>query len=106
MGWASMRDRMLRTAVAALNDGAAFYQDPTGTTVAQAVEVMIDHNLQQNGPDGLSFLSELVGITWRKAQLASVGRGGIFAHSGARYLVEEIIADDGHMVTAACMVAP
>jgi hypothetical protein len=104
MGWASMRDRMLRTTVAALNDGCATYQDPAGSVPIGGVEVLVDYNLQMAGAEGL-FITDQVGITWRKASLPSTGRGGIFTHCGKRYVIENVIADDGHMITAACMVA-
>jgi hypothetical protein len=100
-----MRDRMIRTTVAALNDGCAAYKDPNGIPIAGGVEVLVDYNLQRAGPDGV-FITEQVGITWRKAALPTAGRGGVFTHADINYLVEEIIADDGHMITAACMVMP
>lgn len=105
MAWAGMRDRMLRTTVAVLNDGCATYQSPQGSLIASDVQVLVDYNLQMAGAEGM-FLTEQVGITWRKASLPSAGRGGIFTHSGKRYVIEDVIADDGHMITAACMVAP
>jgi hypothetical protein len=100
-----MRDRMLRTTVASLNDGCATYQGPAGSVPLGGVEVLVDYNLQRAGPEGI-FITDQVGITWRKAALPSAGRGGVFTHSGKRYLVEDVIADDGHMITAACMVMP
>ena len=59
-------------------------------------------NLMQNGPDGM-MPTEATGITWRKAQLQDVTRGGVFVHAGRRFIVEQKIMDDGHMATAACM---
>jgi hypothetical protein len=105
MSWASMRDGMLRATVAALNDGCANYQGPAGSLPVTGVEVLVDYNLQRAGPDGI-FITEQVGITWRKAALPGAGRGGVFTHAGIKYLVEEVIANDGHMITAACMVTP
>lgn len=98
-----MRDRMLRTTVAVLNDGCATYQDSAGSVPLGGVEVLVDYNLQRAGPEGI-FITDQVGITWRKAALPGAGRGGVFTHLGKRYLVEEVIANDGHMITAACMV--
>lgn len=105
MAWADMRDRMHSRVVAHLKDGAAQYTAPAGGAVVSGVEVIIDHNLMQNGPEGV-FRSDAVGITWRKAQLAAAQRGGVFAFGDAAYVVEETITDDGHMITAACMVQP
>lgn len=104
MGWGSMRDRMLRTTVVVLNDGCATYQNSAGLPVGNVL-VMVDFNLQRTGPEGV-FATDQVGITWRKVEMPSAMRGGIFTHHGKRYLVEDLIADDGHMLTAACMEAP
>lgn len=100
-----MRDRMHQRVVARLNDGSAEYQGPSPAPVVTGIEVIIDHNLLQNGADGV-FRSNAVGISWRKAQLAQVVRGGVFTHGSNSYVIEDTIADDGHMITAACMVLP
>lgn len=101
-----MRDRLHERVVARLNDGTAEYLARDGRLVASNLTVIVDHNLMQNGPEGL-MRSEAVGITWRKQLLESVERGGVFVLCcGRRLLVEDIAADDGHMVTAACMEAP
>ena len=105
MGWAEMRDRMHERVVAHLNDGCAQYQGPDGTPAQSGVTVIIDRNLMQNGPEGV-FRSDAVGVSWRKCQLATAERGGFFSYCGERLVVEDVIADDGHMVTAACMVQP
>ncbi len=99
-----MRDRMLRTTVAVLNDGCAAYQDPAGKPVGEVL-VMVDYNLRRAGPEGV-FATDQVGITWRKTEMPTAKRGGIFTHQAKRYLVEEVIVDDGHMATAACMEIP
>ncbi len=105
MAWADMRDRMHQRVVARLKDGCAQYTGPSGAPVVAGVEVIVDQNLMQNGPDGV-FRSKAVGITWRKEQLDHAERGGVFVFGGVSYLVEETISDDGHMLTAACMVQP
>ncbi len=97
-----MRDRMHQRVVAHLKDGCAEYQPQGGLPPVPCVEVMVDENLMQNGPDGL-IRTQAVGITWRKAQLQDVTRGGVFLHAGRRFIVEEKIMDDGHMASAACM---
>ena len=91
--------------MSSLNDGTCDYQGEHSEPPVYGIEVLIDHNLQRVGPDGL-FRSDAVGITWKKRDLASVTRGGIFRHGCKRYCVEDVIEDDGHMVTAACMVNP
>ncbi|MFY1052378.1 head-tail joining protein [Ectopseudomonas khazarica] len=102
MSWAAMRDRMHQRVVAHLKDGCAEYQPSGGLPSVRGVEVMVDENLMQNGPDGM-IPTEATGITWRKAQLQDVTRGGVFLHAGRRFIVEQKIMDDGHMATAACM---
>jgi len=100
MSWAAMRDRMDRSVLAKLNDGVAEYRGPGQQP--RNVTVMIERNLVQNGPEGL-FRSDSTGFSWRKAELDGVQRGGIFIFERCRYVVEEIISDDGYFVTAACM---
>lgn len=88
--------------MASLGDGAGDYQHQDGQVIRN-VELIIDHNLQINGPEGL-YRSDVVGITWQQQAIpCSVGRGGIFVYRKRRYLVEDILVDDGHMATAACM---
>lgn len=90
--------------MASLNDGSGDYRDANGR-VALGIELIIDRNLQHAGPDGV-FLSTAVGITCRNAQVGAVNRGGLFVIGSDRFVVETIIADDGHMLTAACMESP
>ena len=100
-----MRDRMHARVVAKLKDGSAQYRDASGTVIAESVQVLIDRNLMQNGAEGM-FRSEAVGFTWRHSELASAQRGGVFVFGAEQFVVEDVIADDGHMLTAACMVQP
>lgn len=100
-----MRDRMHKRVVARLNDGQADYLDKQGIPVCAGLTVIVDNNLLQGGPEGL-IRTTATGVTWRKAELATVDRGGVFVHCCRRLLIEEIILDDGHMMTAACMESP
>lgn len=88
--------------MATLNDGTATYADATGTTVATGVTVIVERNLERVGADGM-FIATPLAVTWRKAELASGVRGGIFVLNRCRYVVEEVVSDDGHLITAACM---
>ncbi|WP_017516561.1 hypothetical protein ACQCLI_05070 [Pseudomonas nitroreducens] len=106
MTWAAMRDRLHERVVERLNDGTAEYRAKDGSLVISNLTVIVDHNLMQNGPNGV-MRSEAVGISWRKPLLDAVERGGMFVLCcGRRLLVEDIAADDGHMMTAACMESP
>lgn len=91
--------------LASLNDGAADYLDATETLVASGIAVMIDRDVQHAGPDGM-FVTVPVSVTWRKALLAAVERGGYFVAGAERYIVEDILADDGHLITVSCLEAP
>jgi len=102
MAWADMRDRMHRSVAAHLKDGCAQYLGPNNAPPVSGIAVFVDHNLMQNGPDGL-FETDAIGVSWRKEQLRRVDRGGVFVFSGRRLVVEETVRDDGHMATAACM---
>lgn len=88
--------------MAALNDGAADYADAAGNPVASGVAVIIDRHIERPGPDGM-FIAIPLAITWRKAQLPEVQRGGTFTIGAERYIVERPVSDDGHFITAACM---
>lgn len=88
--------------MAALNDGCADYFDAAGQLAARGIPLIVDHNLMLNGPDGL-FPSDMIGITFSKADLCKASRGGVFVFGKRRYLVEDPVADDGHMCTVACM---
>jgi hypothetical protein len=105
MGWAEMRDRMHERVVEHLNDGLAQYRDPDGALVLDGLPVIVERNLMQEGPEG-RFPTDAVGVTWRKELLATAARGGEFTFGNEQLVVEAMIADDGHMATAACMVNP
>lgn len=105
MTFSDLTDDMDVMIMSSLNDGLGDYFEPAGTPVAQGIELMIDKNLQRAGPDGV-FMSDAVGITWRKQELHGVVRGGFFVFGSIRYVVEDTIQDDGHMLTAACMEVP
>lgn len=91
---------MDRRVLAKLNDGCAQYL-VTGQP-PKTVTVMVERNMVQNSPEGL-FRSESTGFTWRKIELDTATRGATFKFAGCRYVVEEVVSDDGHFVTAACM---
>lgn len=105
VGFSEMVDDMDALVMDTLADGIGDYLGDETNAPALGITLMIDRNLQQAGADGV-FMTSAVGITWRKAQLAASDRGGIFLFKGALYQVEELIADDGYMITAACQVQP
>lgn len=89
--------------MAALKDGRGDYIERYGGTGARDIELIVDHGLQRAGPEG-QFLTDAIGITWRKSDLARCDIGGVFVFERCRYVVEDIISDDGSIATAACMV--
>lgn len=105
MGWAAARDRLHRRVTATFKDGLATYTGPNGEPPVSDISVIIDRNLMQNGPEGI-FKSDAVGLSWRVVELCRATRGGVFTVGAERFTVEEAITDDGHMITAACMVTP
>ncbi|MBU1330876.1 MAG: hypothetical protein KJ884_13025 [Gammaproteobacteria bacterium] len=89
----------------ALGDGCATYQaQDAAAAPTRGIEVMVDHALAMAGAGG-RFLGSVVGITWRKRDLASVEKGGVWRHGRKRYIVDEVVVDDGDWITAACMEA-
>lgn len=102
MSFADHTDDMDEMIMSSLNDGTAEYSCPAGAVSIHDIEVIIDHNLQRVGPEGL-FRSDAVGITWKKRDLPSAARGGFFRQGCKRYCIEDVIEDDGHMATAVCM---
>ncbi|WP_312921141.1 head-tail joining protein [Stutzerimonas nitrititolerans] len=66
------------------------------------VQLIIDHNLQQVGPQGL-HATDALGISCRCEQVPDVDRGDLFIVGCKRYAVELVLSNDGHVITAACM---
>ncbi|MFG5863639.1 hypothetical protein [Metapseudomonas sp. CR1201] len=85
------------------SDGCGDYHDATGLHVASNIPLIIDHSVVRAGPEGM-LITDAVGITWSKTAVPCADvRGGIFFIGAKRYTVEEIVSDDGSLVTAACM---
>lgn len=85
-----------------LADGLGTYTEQ-GQAPVSGLSLIVEHNLQREGPEGL-FMTDQVGITWRPTQLATAKRGALFEIDGRRYRVDDLIADDGQAITAACTV--
>jgi hypothetical protein len=102
-GFSDLVEDMDEQIMSSLGDGEADYLDAMANAMARGVAVIIDRNLEQVGPEG-RFLTDAIGVTWRKSILPTVERGGMFVHCQERFVVEVVISDDGHMLTAACQV--
>lgn len=84
-----------------LSDSTGSYS--FGSTLVSDISLMVDRNLQREGPEG-TFLTGAVGISWPASQLAGAERGAVFEVGGERFIIDDMIADDGYYLTAACMV--
>jgi hypothetical protein len=102
--FARMQARLNRVATARLSDSLGSYQQ-AGQLPVDGLALQIDRGVDLTGA-GDVFQGCTVAITVSKAQLGAVVRGGLFIVGAERFTVERPIADDGHMITAACMVAP
>ncbi|MCY1491395.1 hypothetical protein D9M68_251790 [compost metagenome] len=102
-GFSDLVDDLDVAVMDSLGDGTADYLDAMGNTMARGIAVIVDRNLEQAGPEG-RFLTDAVGVTWRKSLLPAVERGGVFIFCRERFVVEVAISDDGHLITVACQV--
>lgn len=100
--FARAQTRLHRVCADRLSDAVGTFLSP-GCTPITDLPLMVDRNLEYVGPDG-SFMSDVVGITFNRADLASAERGDVFTIGCERFVVEKLISDDGHMITAATMV--
>ena len=85
-----------------LADSIGTYQPAVGALVPD-LQLQIDRNIQLAGADE-RFQVGLVAITCAKSELGAVARGGVFSAGAESWTVSEILSDDGHFITAACMV--
>lgn len=105
MSFAALTGDMDAAVMSSLGDGLANYFNSAGAPVVFDLEVIVDHGLERAGAEG-RFRTDAIGVTWRKSCLSDVECGGFFVHESKRLTVEVVIFDDGHMITAACMVTP
>lgn len=102
--FARAQHRLHRVGSARLADSIGSYQE-NRVTVAEDLELQVDQQWGEFGA-GDAFAAGVKFVTWHKCRLDSASTGGLFLVGPERFLVEKILADDGHMVTAACMVQP
>lgn len=91
--------RLHQVAHRRLADAVGDFRPKEGPPV-EKLDLQVDRNLAYEGADG-RVISNLVGITWLASDLKSADRGDIFVIGCERFLVERLIADDGHAITAA-----
>jgi hypothetical protein len=102
--FARLQGRLNRVATARLSDSLGSYQQVSQLPVDD-LALQIDRGVDLTGA-GEIFQGCTVAITVSKIQLGAVIRGGLFIVGAERFTIEHVIADDGHMITAACMVTP
>jgi len=100
-GFGSALARMDAAIMAVLNDGSACYTDRNGVAYPP-LSIIIDFNVEITGPEGM-YSTAQVGITFNATDLAEAVRGGMFVYDRRRFVVEDEIANDGHVITVACM---
>lgn len=96
--------RMNRVLEERLADALGSYQQ-AGQPPVDDLALQIDRGVDLSGA-GDSFIGCTIAITFSKASLSAVIRGGVFTAGIERFTVEKSIADDGQWITAACMVTP
>lgn len=99
-----MMQRMHRVGSKRLADAIGNFQ-AAGQPLLEGIQLHIDRNLDMVGAEE-RFQTSAVGVSFYKCELATANSGDLFIIGAERLLVEKIIADDGHMLTAACMVQP
>jgi hypothetical protein len=97
-------DRLHRVGSTRLSDAMGKFISSAGPVV-ENIKFLIDRNLQLEGAGDI-FSTSAVGISWYRESLQNADRGDVFEIGAERFMVERVILDDGHMVTAACMVQP
>lgn len=96
--------RLHRVSATRLADAIGCYQQLDQAPV-EGIPLQIDRDVDLTGA-GDAFAGCSVAITWQRSALCAASRGGVFVVGAERFTVERLITDDGHMIAAACMVAP
>lgn len=103
-GFARRLKKTYRLCASRLATDIGSFQSP-GQPPVEDLPLRVTRNLEMVGPEG-QFLTDMVGITFFREDLATASRGDIFRIGPERFMVEKLIADDGSNITAATMVHP
>lgn len=101
--FARAQARLHRVCADRLSDAIGSFHSP-GCQSVEDIPLMIDRNLQFAGAEG-TFQTSSVGVTFKCSVVPSVAVGDHFQVGCERFLVERVIEDDGHMITAQTMVS-
>ena len=100
--FARAQARLHRVCVDRLSDSIGSFHAP-GCQPIEDIPLMIDRNLQYAGADG-AFITDAVGVTFECKDVTSVSVGDHFQVGCELFVIERVIEDDGHMITAQTMV--
>tara|TARA_R110000851_G_scaffold97963_2_gene212153 strand:- start:43873 stop:44205 length:333 start_codon:yes stop_codon:yes gene_type:complete len=100
--FARLQDRLHRVVEARLSDSLGCYQQG-GELRASDLSLQVDREWGDVGA-AEAFGAQVRFVTWRKSRLAHVERGGVFLVDELRLTVERTLSDDGHYMTAACLL--
>lgn len=97
-------ERLHRVGSSRLADSIGSYQ-PLEGQASKPIPLQVTRDVEMAGPNGSVVGVPIAVGFWRK-DLAEVERGGVFLVgadcAGQRLIVEEIVMDDGYMLTVAC----
>lgn len=95
--------RMDNAIAARLNDGVGEFRDGNGT-VRRNLQLQIDNKVDMAGVVEM-LTGGVKAVTVRVSELCGSKpiRGGVFLLGQTRYIVEEVLVDDGYFATYACM---
>ncbi|PTQ70357.1 hypothetical protein [Pseudomonas sp. GV071] len=97
-------ERLHRVGSSRLADSIGSYQ-PLQGAASNTIPLQVARDVELAGPNG-SVIGVPIAVSFWRRDLAEVERGGVFLVgvdcAGQRLIVEEVVMDDGHMLTAAC----
>lgn len=96
--------RLHQVSATRLADSLGSYQQ-AGQVPVEGIPLQVDRDVDLSGAAD-AFAGCTTAITWPRTALGSASRGGVFVVGCERFTVERLVANDGHMITAACMVTP
>lgn len=97
------QQRLHRVCADRLSDSVGTFTS-LGCTPIKGIPLMVDRNLEFAGPEE-AFVAGAIGITFYRRDLASAARGDFFQIGCERFVVEALLSDDGHMITALAQVS-
>lgn len=94
--------RLNSVAATRLADSLGAYQHGA-LPPASDLSLQVDRGVGMEGAEQVFQVGTVV-ITWLASQLAGAARGGVFLIGTERFVVEDIVANDGQFLSATCVV--